>query len=157
MSARIFLLMKTPFILRLPIAFALFWLLGAGPVVGDDKPVNTPSNRPEVTIAGSSLKKIQDAAAKFFKGRDYVEKFRSDAELVYQKPYKKPAAPPGTTQCLRIRIKISKEKDNAFKVMGLSYGVDDCGLNNESETPTPSAYPQIQGFLETIKKSAGGK
>ncbi|MBC8001209.1 MAG: hypothetical protein H7X97_01360 [Opitutaceae bacterium] len=149
--------MKTFLILRLAAAVSLCWLLGVGPVVADDKPVNTPSNRPEVVIAGSSLKKIQDATAKLFKGRDYVEKFRSDEELVYQKPYKKPAAPPGTAQCLRIRIKISKEKNNAFKVMGLSYGVDDCGFNNESETPTPTAYPQIQGFLETIKKSAGGK
>ena len=41
--------------------------------------------------------------------------------------------------------------------MSRSYGVEDCGSAKEKEFSTPESYPQIQGFLDEIKKSLGSK
>ena len=137
------------------LAITLCLLLGTGRGFAADEPPKTSKATPEVMIKRKTVKQIEAATSKFFIARGYTKKTGPNEELIYEKPRNNES--PDIKQCLRIRVRIGKPDNNTIKVMSRSFGVENCGTAKEKELPTPAAHPQIQGFLEAIKKSLDSK
>jgi hypothetical protein len=114
---------------------------------------NTPSGRPEVTVQADQPTPILQAARDFFKPRGY---FEGSSTHVYELVFDKPASAEKRSRALRVRLRVTKQSQGAWRLIGVPVKVEDWRSDLESESLVTSGYAQIQGFLEAIKAQVEG-
>jgi hypothetical protein len=112
-----------------------------------DKTPLTSSGFPEVTLHANKANAVKVVALEFFRNRGYVER---ESTHVYEMVFDKPRADrPG--QALRVRLRLYKESDDTWRLVGTPMGVEGWRSDLESEVVLPQGSSQIQAFLVEIK------
>ncbi len=89
---------------------------------------------------------VKRVAAEFFLNRGYVEtRSRHLYEMVFDR------APKKRGRALRVRLRLHKQNDDSWRLVGTPLGVDRWRTDLESETVLPKGSDQIWGFLVEIK------
>ena len=113
----------------------------------DDIPL-TSSGLPEITLRAKTEGEVKRVAGEFFPNRGYAEtRSQYFNEVVFDKPTKSGRSP----RALRVRLRIHKQTDDTWRVVGTPLGVDGWRTDLESETVLLEGASQIQGFLVEIK------
>lgn len=108
----------------------------------------TASGHPEIVLRAKTASEVKVAAREFFLNRGYVEKdSRATNELVFDKPAKSGRS----SKALRVLLRIRKETNDSWRLIGIPMGVDGWRSDLESETAVPQGASQIQAFLAEIK------
>ncbi|PYJ97526.1 MAG: hypothetical protein DME23_15040 [Verrucomicrobia bacterium] len=108
---------------------------------------STQSGLPEVTLEARPAREIQAVARAFFLGRGYVETASQHAyELVFDKPTRS-----GSSRALRVRLRLARQADGSWRLLGRPMGVEAWRSDLESEQDVPNGAGQIQRFLGEIK------
>jgi len=109
---------------------------------------STQSGLPEVTLEARPARDIQAVARTFFLGRGYLETVSQHAyELVFDKPTRS-----GSSRALRVRLRLYRQADGSWRLLGRPMGVEAWRSDLESEQDVPNGAGQIQGFLGEIKR-----
>jgi hypothetical protein len=114
---------------------------------GDEIPL-TSSGLPEISVRANNEADIKRVAKEFFHNRGYVE---AHAQYVNEVVFDKPTKNRREQRALRVRLKMHKEADNIWRLVGTPSGVDGWHADLESETVLLEGASQIQGFLVEIK------
>jgi len=111
---------------------------------------STPvSGRPEVALsAGTSADQVHSAAQDLFRARGYVE---AESRHRYEFVFDKPTRPGRSANALRVRLKLNKQVDGSWQLVGTPLGVEAWRSDLESEFVLPPGASQIQSFLVEIK------
>ena len=113
------------------------------------EPLLTQSGLPEVPLsAQTELKTVQAAAGQFFRDRGYVE---TRSQHLYEMVFDKPTKSGRNPRALRVRLRLHKQLDNSWRLVGTPLGVDHWRTDLETETVLPEGATQIQGFLLEIR------
>src|SRR2546426_5553746 len=108
----------------------------------------TASGLPEITLRAKTESEVKRVAGEFFLNRGYAEtRSQYVNEMVFDKPTKGGRSP----RALRVRLRIHKQTDDTWRVVGTPLGVDGWRTDLESETVLLEGASQIQGFLLEIK------
>ena len=106
----------------------------------------TQSGHPEVVIRTKSEGDVKVGIREFFTNRGYIETdSRATNELVFDKPAKK------SGKALRVLLRIKKETNDSWRLVGIPMGVDGWRSDLQSETVVPQGASQVQAFLVEIK------
>ncbi len=108
----------------------------------------TSSGLPEITLRANTEAKIKRVAGEFFLTRGYVE---ARSRHVYEMVFDKPAKSGRSRGVLRVRLRMHKQTDDTWRLVGTPLGVDAWRADLESETVLMEGASQIQGFLAEIK------
>ena len=91
---------------------------------------------------------VKGVAREFFRNRGYVEtESRHFDEMVFDKPTRKGRA-------LRIRLRLYKQADGTWRLVGAPMGVEGWRSDLESDVAVPQGASQIEAFLIEIKSRA---
>jgi hypothetical protein len=113
---------------------------------GPDGIPPTSSGLPEITLRAKTDGEVKRVAAEFFLNRGYVEtRSRHLYEMVFDRATKK------SGEALRVRLRLHKQDEATWRLVGTPLGVDSWRTDLESETVLPQGAVQIQGFLVEIK------
>jgi hypothetical protein len=123
------------------------FLAGAG-CKSSSKMRPTPSGLPEVSLRAKTGDEVKVVAGKFFISRGYVE---TRSEHLYEMVYDKPNKISQSRRALRVRLRLHKETDGLWRLIGTPAGVDGWRTNLETEIVLSEGASQIQGFLVEIK------
>ena len=109
----------------------------------------TPSGYPEVALSAQvTVNKVKSVAQEFFRNRGYVETESQHAyEFVFDKPTKGGRSP----RALRIRLRLNKQVNGSWRLLGTPMGVEAWRTDLEAERVLPQGASQILGFLVEIK------
>ena len=141
--------MTRPFLLGC-CALAVVVLAGAGckSSSGREEMPITASGLPEIMMRAKTDSDVKRVAGDFFLFRGYVEaRAQYVNEVVFDKPTKSGRSP----RALRIRLRIHKQPDDTWRVVGTPLGVEGWRTELESEIVLLEGASQIQGFLGEIK------
>jgi len=116
---------------------------------GGGKIPPTQSGHPEVTVRAKSVSDVKVAIREFFTNRGYVEK---DSRATNEMLFDKPAKSGRSSKALRVLLRIRKEANESWRLIGIPMGVDGWRSDLESEVAVPQGASQIQAFLVEIKK-----
>jgi hypothetical protein len=108
----------------------------------------TQSGLPEVTLSAKPVKEIQAITREFFVGRGYVER---GSDHAYEQVFDKPTKSGRSSKALRIRIRLVRQVNGSWRLVGRPMGVEAWRSDLESEVDVPNGASQIQSFLEEIK------
>lgn len=114
------------------------------------QPLATQSGLPEVVLPSKPLDQIKAVAGDFFRQRGYVQSdaaSRHNYEMVFDKPVQDSRA----GKALRIRLRLHKQTDGSWRLVGTPCGVESWRGDLESEQVLLEGASQIQGFLLEIK------
>ena len=115
---------------------------------GDAIPL-TPSGLPEIILRAKTEADIKRVAGEFFRTRGYVE---TRSQYVNEMAFDKPTKTGQSSRALRIRLRIHKQPDDSWHLVGTPLGVDGWRTDLESEIVLLEGASQIQGFLAEIKR-----
>src|SRR5262249_44239042 len=102
----------------------------------------TPSGLPEVSLAARPAKAIQAVAREFFLSRGYTE---TQSAHVYESVFDKPTKSGRASRALRVRLRLVRQVDGSWRLIGRPMGVEAWRSELESETDVPNGVSQIQG------------
>ena len=108
----------------------------------------TPSGLPEINLRAKTVDEVKAVAGKFFLSRGYVE---ARSQHLYEMVYDKPTKSYESGRALRVRLRLHKQTDDTWRLIGTPMGVDGWHTNLETETVLQEGAVQIQGFLVEIK------
>ncbi|SRR6266568_1611216 len=109
----------------------------------------TQSGLPEVVLsAQAKLNTVQGVAGEFFRGRGYVE---THSQHLYEMVFDKPTQSKKSPRALRVRLRLHKQPDESWRLVGTPLGVDGWRTDLESEMVLLEGSDQIQRFLVEIK------
>jgi len=109
----------------------------------------TQSGLPEVALSAQvTPNKVKTAAGEFFLNRGYVE---AESRHAYEFVFDKPLKGGRSAKALRVRLRLSKQVDGSWRLVGAPMGVESWRGDLESERVVPNGASQIQGFLGEIK------
>ncbi len=111
----------------------------------------TASGLPEITVRTRADGDIKRAAGEFFVNRGYVE---TRSSHLYEIVFDKPTGSGKSRRALRVRLRMHKETDDTWRLVGAPMGVEGWRTDLESETVLLEGASQIQGFLGEIKRRA---
>ena len=112
-------------------------------------PPLTKSGFPEVALsAQTTVNTVKAAAQEFFRNRGYVE---AESTHAYEFVFDKPTKGGRSAKALRVRLRLNKQVDGSWRLMGAPMGVDAWRSDLETERVLPQGASQIQGFLTEIK------
>src|SRR5262245_24775660 len=112
---------------------------------------NSPpvSGRPEVKLgAGPTAEQVHSVVTDFFRGRGYVE---AESRHRYEFVFDKPTTSNRSGKALRVRLRLIKQLDGSWDLIGTPLGVEAWRSDLESEVMLPQGASQIQAFLVEIK------
>jgi hypothetical protein len=110
----------------------------------------TASGHPEIVLRAETISEVMQAIREFFLHRGYVERgSRATNELMFDKPTKSGRS----SKAYRVILRLRKETNESWRLVGIPMGVDGWRSDLESETAVPQGASQIQAFLEEIKNS----
>lgn len=108
----------------------------------------TQSGHPEVVVRAKSASDVKVAIREFFTNRGYIETdSRATNEMMFDKPAK-------SGKALRVIVRIKKETNDSWRLIGIPMGVDGWRSDLQTETSVPQGAGQIQAFLVEIKNRA---
>jgi len=109
----------------------------------------TQSGAPEVALsARTTANDVKAAAQEFFRNRGYVEaESRHAYEFVFDKPIKSGRS----AKALRVRLRLNKQVDGSWRLMGAPMQAEAWRSDLETERVLPQGADQIQAFLVEIK------
>jgi hypothetical protein len=103
--------------------------------------------RPEVTLQATDAVRIRDVARRLFHERGYREMASPLLEeLLFDRPM-----PEESNRALRVRLRLTPNGQDQWRVTGVPLGVERWGTELETETVVRAGYSQIQDILETLK------
>lgn len=108
----------------------------------------TASGHPEIVVRAKTASEVKVATREFFLHRGYVER---DSRHVNEMVFDKPAKSGRSSKALRVLLRIRKETNDSWRLIGIPMGVDGWRSDLESETAVPQGAIQIQAFLAEIK------
>jgi hypothetical protein len=112
-------------------------------------PSLTQSGFPEVALsAQANLSTVQAVAGGFFRDRGYVE---TRSQHLYEMVFDKPTQSRKSSRALRVRLRLHKQPDHTWRLVGTPLGVDGWRTDLESETVLLEGASQIQSFLLEVK------
>jgi len=114
-----------------------------------DKAPPTSSGFPEVTLHAKKANEVKVVAQEFFRGRGYVER---DSRHVYEMVFDKPGKGERPSNALRVRLRLYKQPDDTWRLVGTPMGVESWRSELESEVVLPQGSSQIQAFLAELKR-----
>jgi hypothetical protein len=107
-----------------------------------------PTRLPEVTLRATTAGEVEAVARAFFLDRGYVEAASQHAyEVVFDKPSKRRRS----SRALRVRLRLHKQTNDTWRLVGTPMGVESWRSDLESEVVLPQGAGQIQSFLVEIK------
>ena len=107
----------------------------------------TPSGFPEVILHSQTVDGVKVVAEEFFKGRGYTERESRHAyEFVFDK-----AEPGHANRALRVVLRLQKQTDGSWRLIGIPMGVEGWHSEFESTKIVPQGMSQIQAFIVEIK------
>jgi len=109
----------------------------------------TQSGFPEVALSAQvTPNKVKAAAGEFFLNRGYVE---TESRHAYEFVFDKPTKSGRSAKALRVRLRLNKQVDGSWRLVGAPMGVESWRSDLETERVLPQGADQIQGFLTAIK------
>jgi len=108
----------------------------------------TESGLPEVTLHVQTADEVKTVAQDFFRDRGYTE---TDSRHVYEMVFDKPTKSARSSKALRVRLRLYKQLDGSWRMLGTPLGVEGWRSDLESEVVVPQGASQIQAFLVEIK------
>jgi len=108
----------------------------------------TSSGFPETTLHAKTADEVKVVAGKFFLNRGYVE---TRSQHLYEMVFDKPTKSGQSVRALRVRLRLHKQPDDTWRLVGTPLGVDGWRTDLEEETVLLEGASQIQGFLAEIK------
>ena len=115
---------------------------------GADSP-NTASGLAEVNLNAKTAEQVKEVAREFFRDRGYVE---IESRHVYEVAFDKATKSGRSSTALRVRLRLNKQLDGAWRLVGTPMGVEAWRSDLESEAVLPQGVSQIQAFLVEIKR-----
>jgi len=114
----------------------------------DGKVPLTQSGHPEVVVRAKSAGDVKVAIREFFTNRGYIE---TDSRATNEMMFDKPARSGRSVKALRVIVRIKKETNDSWRLIGIPMGVDGWRSDLQTETEVPQGASQIQAFLVEIK------
>jgi len=111
-------------------------------------PPLTASGHPEIVMRAKTDSEVKVAAREFFTNRGYVER---DSRHVNEMVFDKPTRSGRSSKAYRVLLRLRKETNDSWRLIGIPMGVDGWRSDLESETAVPQGASQIQTFLAEIK------
>ena len=108
----------------------------------------TASGHPEMVMRAKTGSEVLVAAREFFLHRGYVER---DSRATYELVFDKPTRSGRSSKAYRVLLRLRKETNDSWRLIGIPMGVDGWRSDLESETAVPQGASQIQTFLAEIK------
>jgi hypothetical protein len=103
---------------------------------------------PEVTVHAKTANEVKAVAADFFRNRGYTE---TASRHAYEMVFDKPSRSGRSSKALRVRLRLNKQLDGTWTLVGTPLGVEAWRSDLESEIVLPQGARQIHGFLREIK------
>jgi hypothetical protein len=108
----------------------------------------TQSGHPEVVVRAKSAGDVKVVIREFFTNRGYIE---ADSRATNEMMFDKPAKSGKSSKALRVIVRIKKETNDSWRLIGIPLGVDGWRSDLQTETVVPQGASQIQAFLAEIK------
>ena len=108
----------------------------------------TASGLPEITLRANTEAEVKRVAGEFFLKRGYAE---TRSQHLYEMVFDKPTKSGRSRRALRVRLRLHKQTDDTWRLVGTPLGVDGWRTDLESETVLLEGASQIQSFLIEIK------
>src|SRR5262245_15911675 len=129
--------------------WAIALALAAAGCKSSPVPPLTQSGLPEVELsAQTKVNTVQGIVGEFFRGRGYVE---ARSQHLYEMVFDKPTQSGRDRRALRVRLRLHKQLDESWRLVGTPLGVDGWRTDLESEAMLMEGANQIQSFLLEIK------
>jgi hypothetical protein len=143
-------MMTRPFVLCCcGLAGAILALAGCKSSGGGGGIQATSSGLPEIMLRAKTHDEVKRVAGEFFLDRGYVE---TRSQHVYEMVFDKPTKNGRSRRALRVRLRMHKQTDDSWRLVGTPLGVEGWRTDLESETVLLEGASQIQAFLLEIKQ-----
>ena len=101
-----------------------------------------------MTLRAKKANEVKVVAQEFFRGRGYIE---TDSTHVYEMVFDKPTKGGRSGQALRVRLRLYRQPNNTWRLVGMPMAVESWRSELESEVVLPQGSSQIQAFLVEIR------
>jgi hypothetical protein len=112
----------------------------------------TTTRVPEVTLHAKTAVEVEAVAREFFLRRGYVE---APSQHVYEVVFDKPGKSRRSSRALRVRLRLYKQTNDTWRLVGTPMRVEGWQSDLESEVALPQGAGQIQSFLVEIENRVG--